>query len=252
MANKNMIADCIEEFAVNFNRNKDYTDIMYGRWLRSFRDTPDKCLAAGLQKILTTNYQYPPTLGTVVEAVQKEVADLLGRVGSGVTVKDYSFCPNCKERKGIIETAAHYIKDEKLIVSCKANLCGCEGSKEYNGTDMRLWTKRRELLQNDERVELLDFFYTDEHHPHLKGVDQHGQYFDHTMQPDLFLHIQDLVSKRRKGILPATSYSKAVEVLVNADKEVLEGILPSTDDVIEDDYDYSLEPWDISDELDYD
>lgn len=251
MANNNMISDSLEEFAYNFNRGKEYIDIMYGRWLRAFRDTPDKCLAAGLQKILTTNYQYPPTLGTVVQAVQKEVADLLGRVGAGVTVKEYSFCPNCRERKGIIETAAHYIKDEKLVVSCKANLCGCEGSKEYNGTELRLWTKRRELLQNDDSIQLLDFFFTDQHHPYLKGTDQHGQYFDHTMQPDFFLHIQDLVRKRQEGVLPATSFTKAVDVLMDADKEVLEHVLPPEEYVSEDEYMYD-DPWDVSDDLDFD
>jgi len=221
MASKGMICDSLEEFAYNFNKGREYLNVMEGRWLAAFQNTPDECLTKGLQDVLTRHHQYPPSLGHVVEAVQKQVADLLGRVGSGITVKSYNFCQNCAARQGIIETAAHYIRDNKYVVSCKANLCGCPGSKEFNGTSLRLWNKRRELLYSDDRIEMKAFYYTDEHHPYLKGVDSNGQLFDHTVDPLVFHQRLDTIEKRKNGTLPSTSFSRAVDVLATASPEQL-------------------------------
>ena len=253
MASRAMILDCLEEFSINFNRGKSYQDIMELRWLKSFESTRDSCLEAGIQQILETSFQYPPTLGDVVGAVKKQVADMLGNTKGGKSVKSYSFCQDCEERKGIVATAAHYIwKGEdsdygQYRVSVCDTLCGCEGSIEYRGQGMRLWAMRKKCFQEDPRVDLQAFHATCFDMPYLKGVDSSGKYFDHTMRIDLFEEIQERVHKRSIGVLPSTSFNKVVSTLVDGNEIAVKALLEGDGRMIHE----VPDPWDIENDLDF-
>ena len=256
MATRAMVLDCLEEFSVNFNRGRNYQDIMEARWISAFKDTPDDCLLRVVQKILETPFQFPPTLGDVVGAATKQVADLLGKVGSGKSVRSYNFCQECEERQGVVSTAAHYIwigdRDDdhqrgEYRVSVSDTLCGCEGSIEYRGRGMRPWSMRRKLFQDDTRVQLQSFHATCFEMPYLKGVDSSGKYFDHTMKLDDFEEIQERVHKRAKGALPSTSFTRVVSLLGSGDPIALQALLEGDGRVVHQEPD----PWDTEDDLDY-
>ena len=100
MASPSTVMKCLSEFSMNFNRKGDYVDTMAARWCKAFESTPDKALIAAVQAVCERTFTYPPTLGDVVGATKKAVADMLGHRDSGKGLKRYQFCDECRERKG--------------------------------------------------------------------------------------------------------------------------------------------------------
>ena len=242
MASPRIIMRCLNEFCTNFSRGRDYVETMGSRWCKAFESTPDNALINAIQDICETTFKYPPTLGDVVGAVKKQVADMLGHVGSGVGVKRYQFCQECKERQGIVSTAAHYIwiapdcdetgkKEGKYYISVKDNVCGCPDSLEYRGKDLRIWDIRRKKLREDNRLELITwkgmeaFFYTTSEQPYLKGVDSRGQYYDYSMDLNAFVAMQERIEARRRGDLPSTGYSRAVDIMMSGNTAAISALM---------------------------
>lgn len=242
MASPRIIMRCLNEFCTNFSRGRDYVETMGSRWCKAFESTPDNALINAIQDICETTFKYPPTLGDVVGSVKKQVADMLGHVGAGVGVKRFSFCSECKDRKGIVETAAHYIwiaescnetgkKEGKYYVSVKDNVCGCPDSVAYRGKDLRGWSERRKKLREDPRLELITwkgmeaFFFTTSEQPYLKGVGWSGDYYDWTMDLNEFESMQERIQARRRGDLPSTGYSRAVDIMMSGNTAAISALM---------------------------
>ena len=242
MASPSTIMRCLNEFSVNFTRGRDYVETMGSRWCKAFESTPDKALIDAIQSVCEQTFQYPPTLGDVVGATRKQVADMPGHVGSGVGVKRFSFCSECRERKGLVSTAAHYIwiaescdetgkKKGDYYVSVRDNVCGCPDSIEYRGKDLRIWDIRRKKLREDNRLELVTwkgmegFFYTTSEQPYLKGVDRRGQYYDYSMDLNEFTDRQERIAARRRGDLPSTPFSRAVDIMMSGNVKAISALM---------------------------
>jgi hypothetical protein len=239
MASPSTVSRVLNDFSTNFNKGRDYQQQMYGRWMTAFTNTPDLALEKGVQKVCEGLHQYPPTLGHVVDSVKKCVTDLSGEYQIGVGKKKYNFCPECVDREGIVSTAAHYIwqvndgtkKQGKYYWSIKDCVCGCEASLECH-SKLRVWSERQRLLRKDKRLALITyngqegFWYTTRTNPYLKGIDHLGNYFDWTMDLNVFSDIQDKMKKRRSGELPPTAYTRMVDVLASGNTEVLAELLP--------------------------
>jgi len=242
MASPSTVLKCLNEFSMNFNRKNDYVDTMAARWCKAFEATPDKALIAAVQAVCERTFTYPPTLGDVVGATKKAVADMLGHRDSGKGLKRYQFCDECRERKGLVSTAAHYIwtapdcdvtgkKHGEYYVSCKDNLCGCPDSKEYRGEDLRIWSIRRQKLRDDPRLELITwqgkegFFFTCSEQPYLKGVDRQGRFFDYTCDLNEFTDRQNRIEARRRGDLPSTPFSRAVDIMISGNVQAISALM---------------------------
>ena len=242
MATQRIILRCLNEFATNFSKGRDYVDTMSSRWCRAFESTPDNALISAIQDVCEQTFTFSPTLGDVVGACKKQVADMLGYVGDGVGVKRYNFCDECRERQGLVSTAAHYIwtaesspessRDKgDYYVSVKDNVCGCVDSVAYRGKALRVWSDRRKKLREDTRLDLVwwkgqeAFYFTTSEQPYLKGVDSRGQYYDYTMNLNDFEAMQEKISARRRGELPSTPYSRAVELIMSGDSTAISALM---------------------------
>ena len=171
-------------FAASFMRSASWREGSRPMWKAAFENTPDQALTQGVQAVCVEEYDFPPSLGSVVAAVRKKVVDL--GYSSTHQVIDYPFCSDhCREEGGLVLTSALYTwiapsqhggrgigsephrEQNRTYVSVKRCMCGCKGSIKRVGNTVRTWQERRKKLVEDLRLDLHEYHYTCTDQPQL-------------------------------------------------------------------------------------
>ena len=184
MAYDSTIDSALGMFAASFNKSAAWREGSRPMWKSSFENTPDRALTEGVQMICVQEFQFPPSFGSVVSAVRKKTVDM--GFSSTHQVIDYPYCSDhCREEGGHVLTSALYTwiapsqdggrgigsepsrVQNETYVSVKKNMCGCKGSLKRLGNRLRSWQERRTKLQEDVRLDLHEFYFTDTDMPTL-------------------------------------------------------------------------------------
>ena len=184
MAYDTTIDNVLGMFAASFNKGAAWREGSRPMWKSAFEHTPDRALTEGVEMVCMQEYSFPPSFGSVVSAVRKKTVDM--GFSSTHQVIDYPYCSDhCRAEGGSVLTSALYTwiapskeggrgagaeparVQNETYVSVKQNMCGCKGSRQRLGDGLRGWQERRTKLQEDARLDLHEFFYTDTDMPTL-------------------------------------------------------------------------------------
>ena len=106
--------------------------------------------------------------------------------------------------------SAPHRKQNQTYVSVKQCMCGCKGSiKSLGSKNFMMWQHRRKKLQDDLRLDLHEFHYTNASLPSLTHKE--------TMLP---WDYDDLQEKVREGVAANRGFHKSVRLMVDGGEKV--------------------------------
>lgn len=165
MANQTMVFQCLEMFGATFNKNKDWQGSVSRVWEASLEHVKDKDLWDATLSICKKNFEYPPTLGVLLEEVEVVVK---ARGGTGISGNQYNFCTFCEKRQGYVEVCAHMWVHEKKKMDYWTTMCRCD----CDGASKRLpnamvYSELYHRLYQSQKVDLIAWHTSSHKTPYL-------------------------------------------------------------------------------------
>lgn len=160
MSTQKCIRVALDRFAASFNKDGQWAGRVESTWSAGLQDVSDKDLMTAINRMCTRVFQYPPTLGHVVEecaAVIKEQG------GTGLAGNIFHFCADCERYKGIVHISAHFLKleEDQYKVYNAGCSCTCEGARaKFGKSGLSTWVELKDKMEMDTRLRLDHFYKT--------------------------------------------------------------------------------------------
>jgi len=148
MAHPNIIMDCLQEFAANWGRGRDFIESVRKQWLRAFERTPNHVLEQGLGNLIRD-----PQGGSFIPPLSKLI-EYCGMEGEVVKRPKLQKCADCFQ-DGRVRCAWHWVRHGRPGVTTYLCRCTCQlGESLPGGSYLDLHRSA------SERSDYVDFFHT--------------------------------------------------------------------------------------------
>ena len=203
MATQRGIDMAMDMFMATFNKKPDWKDNIQPVWSNALDKVKDKVLWDSMMRVCTKKWQYPPTLGHVIETVEAVIKEL---GGTGLVLREYKYCESCIERDGVVEVACHFLVAEtkKMKTYTGITRCGCAEAKSKYPV-MESVAELYSRMDSDARMTIIRWHHTDGAQPFLTMQQRHPNAFLEWMTKEIQL-------KKAQGI--PNPYEQMVGLIV--------------------------------------
>ena len=160
MSTQRGIRVALDRFAASFNKDGQWAGRVESTWSAGLQDVSDKDLMTAINRMCTRVFQYPPTLGHVVEECQAVIKE---QGGTGLAGNIFQFCADCERYEGIVHISAHFLKleEDQYKVYNAGCSCTCEGARaKFGKSSLSTWVELKDKMEMDTRLRLDHFYKT--------------------------------------------------------------------------------------------
>jgi hypothetical protein len=160
MSTQRGIRVALDRFAASFNKDGQWAGRVESTWSAGLQDVSDKDLMTAINRMCTRVFQYPPTLGHVVEECQAVIKE---QGGTGLAGNIFQFCADCERYEGIVHISAHFLKleEDQYKVYNAGTSCTCEGARaKFGKSGLSTWVELKDKMEMDTRLRLDHFYKT--------------------------------------------------------------------------------------------
>lgn len=160
MSTQRGIRVALDRFAASFNKDGQWAGRVESTWSAGLQDVSDKDLMTAINRMCTRVFQYPPTLGHVVEECQAVIKE---QGGTGLAGNIFHFCKDCERYEGIVHVSAHFLKleEDQYKVYNAGTSCTCEGARaKFGKSSLSTWVELKDKMDMDTRLRLDHFYKT--------------------------------------------------------------------------------------------
>ena len=160
MSTQRGIRVALDRFAASFNKDGQWAGRVESTWSAGLQDVSDKDLMTAINRMCTRVFQYPPTLGHVVEECQAVIKE---QGGTGLAGNIFQFCADCERYEGIVHISAHFLKleEDQYKVYNAGCSCTCEGARaKFGKSGLSTWVELKDKMEMDTRLRLDHFYKT--------------------------------------------------------------------------------------------